>query len=217
LLLIPSVIFGIIYFYGGEEYTERISTIFDTENNYNYTSSTGRLNVWKQGVDMMIHNPLLGVGAQQFETANGRIYKIETGGKWSAAHNILVQVGAELGFPGLMAYCFIIVITVMKLRKAASAKTDPTGKFSPTMMTSYSLIGSWIGFIVCGSFLSVAYSNVFFLLFSLSCAFLNFVAAYSQEEKAGDKVVKDENVKPVIVSRQPRRWRQDLRRYGKRL
>ena len=214
-LLIPAVIFGIVYFFGGTEYTERISTIFDTEKDYNYTSSTGRLNVWKQGIDMMIKNPLLGVGAQQFESAHGRMYRLE-GGKWSAAHNILIQVGAELGFPGLIVYCFIMFIIVMKLRKVASTKTDSAKKFSLNMMTSYSLIGSWIGFIVCGSFLSVAYSNVFFLLFSLSCAFLNF-AALPQEVKEGDKVVKDSTVKPAIVNRRPPRWRQDLRRYGKRL
>jgi O-antigen ligase len=209
-LLIPAVVFGIIYFYGSTEYKERIGSIFDTENNYNYTSSTGRINVWKQGIDMMMNNPLLGVGVQQFESAHGRTYRLE-GGKWSAAHNILIQVGAELGFPGLIAYCFIMFIVVMKLRKVASIKLDSNGIFSPNTMTSNSLIGSWIGFMVSGFFLSVAYSNVFFLLFSLSCAFLNFEAR-PLEGKERENVVKDNNVKPAVVNRRTPRWRRELQR-----
>jgi O-antigen ligase len=209
-ILIPAIIFGIIYFYGGTGYRERIGSIFDTEKNYNYTSSTGRLTVWKQGIDMMINNPLLGVGVRQFESAQGRTYRLE-GGKWSAAHNVLIQVGAELGFPGLIAYCFIIFIIVVKLRKVASVKLVSNGTFSPNIMTSNSLIGSWVGFMVCGSFLSMAYSNVFFLLFSLSCAFLNFVAL-PLEEKERENVVKDNNVKPTVVNRRTPRWQRGLQR-----
>jgi hypothetical protein len=210
-LIVPSLVFAIIYFYGGAEYKERIATIFNTEKNYNYTESTGRIAVWKQGIDMMIENPVVGVGAYQFETANGRMFKSESGGKWSAAHNILIQVGAELGFPGLLAYCFIMFIVVMKLRKVASVKFGSNRKFSPNMMTSYALIGSWIGFMVSGSFLSVAYSNVFFLLLGLSCAFLNLVAR-PLEEKERDNVVKDNIVKPTIVNRRTPRWRRELQR-----
>ena len=41
---------GVLYFAGGEQYSNRISSIFNSESDYNYTAETGRLTIWRQGL-----------------------------------------------------------------------------------------------------------------------------------------------------------------------
>ena len=183
-LFIPALIFGVMFFYGGASYKERIESIFDTKTNYNYSSNQGRLALWREGVDMMIHHPLVGVGVTQFYTAHGRLYRAENGGLWQAPHNFLIQVGSELGFPGLIAYCFILAGIVKKMRRATARQNASEGKFSVDLVMSYSLTGAWTAFIVCGSFLSVAYSSIFFLLLGVSLAFLNLIAGPAEVKEA---------------------------------
>ncbi len=170
-MLVPVLAVGIIIFYvGGNEYTDRISTIGDTSGDYNVISQTGRMNIWKRGIDMMINNPLLGVGIICFVSAEGRLYA-DTGAKWNAAHNSFVQIGAELGFPGLIAFCFLIWSSINNVRAISSAnKGLSTDDFK--IITSYSIIGSWTGFIVSGFFLSAAYISAFYFLLALSIAFV---------------------------------------------
>jgi O-antigen ligase len=196
-----AVIMGVLYFAGGEQYSNRISSIFNPENDYNYTAESGRLTIWKQGLSLMVHNPLLGVGIDSFETGLGRTFRMDEG-EWQAAHNSFIQVGGELGFPGLIAFCFIIVSTLVQLKKAATAqdvlKADasedsPNKKMKELNLlpiTAYSLIGSWTGFIVCGSFLSEAYGNLIFFLIGTSWACIN-VASTPQERKEPDLPVSD--------------------------
>lgn len=169
LLIVPALLLLTLYSCGGSQYLDRVTSTFDTEQNYNYTADTGRLAIWRQGVDMMITNPVLGVGVYQFISAQGILYRSE-GGKWQAAHNTFVQVGAELGFPGLIAFCFILYSTIKSLRTVSRGKGAGNNYAS---LMSHALIGSWTGFIVCASFLSVAYTNIYFLLFGFSVALLN--------------------------------------------
>jgi len=185
---IAAVLVGILYFVGGEGYEKRILTMFDSEVEYNYTSESGRLEIWKEGLALMIDNPFLGVGVDAFIAAIGFTFKQESG-KWKAAHNSFIQVGTELGFPGIIAYCFIIISTMRGLQKIASARDVSNKKLNFASITAYSLIGSWIGFIVSGSLLSVAYSNLVFFLISTSWAFLN-AANTSPERKEVDLLSK---------------------------
>ncbi len=217
------LVIGVLYFAGGEQYKQRISTIFDTSSEYNYTSSSGRLTIWKQGLSLMVFNPLLGVGVASFETGLGRTFRMDEG-QWQAAHNSFIQVGAELGFPGLIAFCFIILSTIAHLRKAAAARyvlhahagedspEQPKQKLNLGLTTACSLIGSWTGFIVSGSLLSVAYGNLIFFLIGTSWAYIN-VANTPQERKEPvlpEKAVTNEA--PVL--RQANSARASLKRYG---
>lgn len=170
-LLGVLVFSGIFFFYGGEAYYERVSSIFDTSANYNYNAPVGRLALWKRGIDMMINNPLLGVGVNAFRAADGLHYTNE-GSRWNVAHNSFVQIGAELGFPGLIAFCFLIWGSIKNVRKIPSANVSAESD-SFRNATAYSIIGSWVGFIVSGSFLSAAYISPFYFLLAISLAFIS--------------------------------------------
>ncbi len=170
VVLVFILIGSVVIYKGGTPYLDRILTIKDFETDYNVTSEGGRINVWKRALNMLVSNPLLGVGISEFATAEGMSHA-DSGGKWSAAHNSFLQVGAELGFPGLIAFCYIIWSSIKRCRSVVLSYGD-TGSHSFDFIISSSIVGSWIGFVVAGSFLSKAYSGEFFFLLGLSCAYL---------------------------------------------
>lgn len=179
--LIISFIAAIIIYSSTPEYLDRIATIFSPSTDYNMTSSTGRIEIWKRGLDLLINNPLLGVGVINFISAEGMFY-VEEGARWNAAHNSFVQVGAELGFPGLIAFCILIWRSVRssynfsKMRE--KLESEVFWKY-----TSLSVAGAWIGFIIGGSLLSAAYTSYFYFLLGLSFSFIRIASFHYSEEQ----------------------------------
>ena len=73
----------------------------------------------------MVANPVLGLGPGNFPIAEGTLSAIAArqqfgiGVRWNAAHNSYVQIGAELGFPGLVLYLAVIASAFQALRRSA--------------------------------------------------------------------------------------------------
>lgn len=164
---ILTVVLTAILILGQGGYLDRVASITDTENNYNYTSESGRIAVWQRGLAMMGENPFFGVGINAYEAADGAMVKV---GKWSAAHNSLVQIGAELGVPGLLAYCIMVISLLRRSSRIASSvgKNDDFYWY-----TGVAISCSMLGYVVNGFFLSMAYSNLAFLIFGIAFAFIN--------------------------------------------
>jgi O-antigen ligase len=76
------------------------------------------------------------------------------GVRWNAPHNSFVQVGAELGFPGLALYIAVIGCAFVALRHG--------GGIGPA------LTASLLGFVVGSFFLSLAYSEMLYTLVALA-------------------------------------------------
>jgi O-antigen ligase len=161
---------SVVFYKAGSEFWNRMSTILDYTEDYNYTQPSGRIEIWKRGLNIMMAHPIFGVGVNNFYTAEGYSH-MDIGGKWSAAHNSFLQIGVELGFPGLICFCYIILSSLIVLKKIGLSKDK--GTINNYFISRSSVISSWIGFIVVGFFLSEAYSLVFFLLVGLSCALRN--------------------------------------------
>jgi O-antigen ligase len=156
-----------------DHYWEQMSTI-TSETDYNHTSETGRLPIWRRGVGYMIANPLLGVGPGNFRAAEGTLSPLAErqqygiGVRWNAAHNSFVQIGAELGLPGLTLFIAIIVSAFAALRRSGrtEASRAPGGELRPPLTPV--LTASLIGFVVGAFFLSLAYSEMFYTLVALA-------------------------------------------------
>lgn len=85
-------------------------------NDYNYTSSEGRIAIWKRGIVWMIRRPW-GYGLDNFPVYFGWL-----NGPDRAAHNSLVQYGVELGVLGLASYliiCTSLVKSLIRIRNSA--------------------------------------------------------------------------------------------------
>ena len=142
-----------------DQYWQQMETIA-SDADYNHTAETGRLQIWRRGMGYMVDNPLFGVGPGNFATAEGTLSPIAErqqygiGVRWNAPHNSFVQMGAELGFPGLALYIAIIVSAFRGLKRA--------GDFSPALSASL------VGFVVGSFFLSLAYAEMLYTLIALA-------------------------------------------------
>jgi len=147
-----------------------MSNLLNLSNDYNVTSVGGRIQVWKRGLGYMSGHPILGVGINAFPAAEGRLAGVANlpggrGFKWSVAHNSLVQVGAELGVPGLVMFCAFL----WQLFRTAwrLSQRDRSGQFAlppPGAALAAVLLTSLVGFFVAAFFLSQAYGSVLYFL-----------------------------------------------------
>jgi len=143
---------------------QRLATLTDPTADYNYTYREGRLEVWKRGLGYLAAHPLLGVGVENFEVAEGVISGKRNEGfgvKWSAAHNSFIEVGAELGLPGLVAFVGMLWAAAVGCRRVRAAASRGTMGAGLVPVREGNLadagLGALVAWLVAGSFLSMAY------------------------------------------------------------
>jgi O-antigen ligase len=155
-----------------DRYWEQMGTIL-SDNDYNHTDEAGRLPIWGRGIGYMLQYPVLGVGPNNFGAAEGLLSPLAdrqqfgVGVRWNAPHNSFVQVGAELGLPGLVMFGGMLLSAFGALRRASqSAGTrDATAQTRPELPLA--LTASLLGFVVGAFFLSLAYSDMLYTLLAL--------------------------------------------------
>jgi len=157
-----------------DQYWTQMGTIV-SDTDYNRTDESGRVQIWRRGIGYMFRNPVFGVGPGNFQAAEGMLSPFATrqqygrGVRWNAAHNSYIQVGAELGIPGLCLFVAIIISVFTGLRRLTWERNaldgDSDGDWRALTLT---LTGSLIGFVVGAYFLSLAYSEIFYTLVAMS-------------------------------------------------
>lgn len=99
----------------------RIHSIID----FSETSNKLRLAIWKASALSTLHHPLLGVGIGNFPSVLGQDISLAKAG--SSAHNLYLQIGAELGIPALLialALLWIIFKRAFDIFKKSSVPFD---------------------------------------------------------------------------------------------
>lgn len=173
-ILILIVLSIILVNFLPESYWDRISTIFSPEQDYNLTSSRGRIAIWTEGIQMMLEHPQ-GVGITAFSAAQGMLY----GGYYQTAHNTLILVGAELGIIGLILFLSFYYAALSSLKLIGHGKAQACDEL---LQSSIAVKGALIGFFVTSFFLSQAYSALFFTLLAIAQG-MNKVCQQSIVEK----------------------------------
>jgi len=127
--------------------------------------------------------PLTGVGAGQFQN-----FFIEgLGTRWRETHNALLQVAAELGLFGLIAFCFLIVHAFgaalftrrsllwiyRKRRRGREPAPETADGLEPDERVflqthGAAMVAAVVGWFVTAMFLSVAYGWTFFYVLGLA-------------------------------------------------
>jgi O-antigen ligase len=168
-----------------DRYWEQMSTIL-ADADYNRTEETGRLQIWRRGIGYMLQYPVFGVGPASFQTAEGRLspqarrQQLGIGVRWNAAHNSLIQVGAELGIPGLLMFIAIIVSAFNALRLHGRRRRRFVGPQPRGAQLTHAITAALVGFLVGAFFLSLAYSEMLYVLVALAVG-LNKVVAREVE------------------------------------
>ncbi len=125
--MVPAVIVGLAF--APAKYRERLTTLTTLNEDYNVTAKTGRKQIWLRGAGYFAQRPLTGIGIGQFGKAEGQ-WGVDNGIvnlKWSAAHNMWVEVAAETGLVGILGLCAMIFAGIRlwwQSRKRAPANED---------------------------------------------------------------------------------------------
>ena len=196
---------------------ERMTSIFDEEiDRTEFTGSReARRIVMEEGIKTFLAYPLTGVGAGQFKNYNppGRQQR------WNETHNALIQVAAETGIVGLLAFAFLIVRAAMatvvarRMLRPVRDGPDPVSAALPEddrqalFALAIALTAGLVGWFVCAMFASVAYSWTFYYLLALIVAtrellLVRLAAALSQNRTAVNQRVQRRT--NVVRARAPR-------------
>jgi O-antigen ligase len=173
-VLVVASLAAVVSFSATGDFWERMESITDPDD---YNRQGGRTAIWKRGMGYMAQNPLIGVGIFNFSVAEGSRPEVRAsieqgiGRKFNTAHSIWVQIGAELGVPGLIAMLIMFVLATRllwatdRLAGGRRARGDPDLKVLSEM--GRPLLGVLVAVAVGGSFLSHAYAATLWMPFAL--------------------------------------------------
>ena len=152
----------------------RFETIFTPRSDYNFTEREGRIQVWTRGIGYMVTHPLLGVGINSFSTAEGVLSgKVDEGYgiRYTAAHNSFVEIGAELGVFGLIAFVVALWSAERDGRRVYRLASRDVSAH-PWRATEEARLAAaaqcaLIGVITTGFFLSFAYHPIMYFILAI--------------------------------------------------
>lgn len=169
-------------------YWYRLSSITD-ETQDQTGSREARRTLLRESFDAFVQHPLTGVGAGQFKNydPDGREQP------WRESHNIVLQVGAELGILGVCALLFLMArgglagVRIRRLvrqargvslrgrpgKRAASRTAGTTAEMNAQEAEWFeghaaAMTAALVGWFFCALFASVAYNWTFYYLLALA-------------------------------------------------
>lgn len=136
-------------------------------------SANGRLEAWYVGIQMLMANPIFGVGKGQFREQHGLV-----------AHNSYIHVAGELGAPGYSLWGGALIFTVLTgylFIKANKTKVNDKKKkkdeidindqaFENERLLNKALLFSMIGFMITGFFISRMFTLLLFIFMGMALA-----------------------------------------------
>jgi len=137
------------------------------------SSANGRLEAWYFGIQMLMANPIFGIGRGQFVEEHGLV-----------AHNSYIHVAAELGIPGYTLWGGALIFTVLTgylFIKASKAKPiistvqdvipkEISKECKQELALNKTLFFSLIAFIVTGFFISRMFTLLLYIFLGMSIA-----------------------------------------------
>jgi putative inorganic carbon (hco3(-)) transporter len=132
----------------GPSVWERFNTSFAEEGQRD-ASAESRLDLWTTCGQVMVQNPLVGIGPHHFP-----LYSEQYGyTRGKEAHSLWLQLGAEIGIPGLAFLLAFYLITMWRLRGLAKE----LNAIAPDIADSCRMvIAALVGFMVSAQFVSLA-------------------------------------------------------------
>jgi probable O-glycosylation ligase (exosortase A-associated) len=183
LVVVIAIVF--MFSFAPEKYWDRLNTIRTSTEK----GDTGdeRLYFWKLAWRMFLDNPIMGVGAGNFAmnadtyvTAMEREERRELwggGNYWGrVCHSTYFTILAEEGLPGVIVFIVIIHcffkdmnrITRFYARKRGEGPSELEVRIEKMHYLGLGAIGSMVGFLSTGAFLTVIYYPVFWTLIAMS-------------------------------------------------
>lgn len=150
-------------------------------------SSQQRLLYWEHGAEMILDNPVLGVGFYNFipyyeaHYSEDLLYAVA-----QLPHNIFIQIGTDMGVMGLFVFFMLIMAGFSSTNyviREAGALAD--GKYY-VAMASAAKVCQW-GFLVAGQFVTVTYYPFFWINLAFAVALKNIVSNDIEKSKTYER------------------------------
>lgn len=150
-------------------------------------TSESRLMYWEKGIEMMNDNKLIGVGyyafASYFEDKYAPYVEFENFQyRREVAHNSYVQVGSEMGYPGLLLYLLLLWICFRLPRKTKKLlegkELGDRLSWVPVYCTGMNV--ALAVYLVGSTFMSVAFYPYLYLFLMLNQVLYNVVKTDAQ-------------------------------------
>jgi O-antigen ligase len=128
-----------------------------------YIGAQVRREFWRAGLDMIYSHPLTGIGLGNF---TGRSVSQVAQGFKGIACNTFLEVAAELGIPGVLAYCAVLAAAFFsagrlrtEAKKAGNSRLEYLGQ---------AMQAGLLGFAAAAVFVSAEYQKPFWIITSLT-------------------------------------------------
>ena len=137
-----------MFFLLPEEQKERFSSAGEDR------TSRQRLLYWEHGWDMIKAHPITGVGYFNFAKYYNLHFPDDVLYEHAQLpHNIMIQVGTDAGFMGLIPFCSLFIVAIFISRKFAALREEEPFLSMVVLGTGYGVLG----FFLAGQFVTVTY------------------------------------------------------------
>lgn len=157
-------------FLAPERFWNRTETIVSYEED---ASAMGRIHAWKTAENIIQRRPLTGIGAAAFTTAWASYAPGEAGPTPYVAHNLFLEVAAELGLIALVGLCVLIFSAARGALLVARI-----GESGAVPDEAKALFAAIAGYLVCQMFAGFMLSFFLFLILGMATAVERYARAY---------------------------------------
>jgi O-antigen ligase len=132
-------------------------------------SALGRYNDLGLALDVVAHNPIVGVGIGQDMIALNQARGQST---WRSVHNVYLQYAVDLGIPGFVLFAWLHLLCFRSAWAVEKrARRDPALTGLATLAAGVQV--SLVAFLVAAMFHPIAYQFYFFSIAGLAVALKN--------------------------------------------
>lgn len=182
IITLATLVFVLVQHFATDSWLERIGTI---QSSTKESSAFGRIVVWKWTIDYVSQRPILGGGFMSYQANAGVLqlygssdvnvdYRSNSG---KAFHNIYFEVLGEHGYPGLLLFSLMILLTLKLNRNLNKKENEPWIK-NAAMSNNIALII----FCSCGMFIGIAFSPWLYLFSGLAVGLDNCTNGSNEKE-----------------------------------
>jgi probable O-glycosylation ligase (exosortase A-associated) len=171
-----------------ESWKERMNTMLNPEVSQTDASAHGRVEAWKFGYHKALERPITGGGFNIYIAEHNR-----------DVHSIWFEILGEQGFVGLALYLLIWLMAwrtaLWIIKNAKKKETEWMGDLAAMLQASMT------GYAVAGSFLGLAYFDLFYQLLAILILCKVLLKQYLAKEIA--QVSDDISPSSIMVSKSP--------------
>lgn len=181
-MIVALIVGSAILTFAPTEWKQRMGTIQGYEAD---ASARGRLEAWETAWNLAVDRPLVGGGFAAIEQKSVSS-KYRPGGQATARapHSVYFQLLGDHGFLGLFLYLVMVFLATANLFRI-QAQTKGRDNLEWANVLSRMMLIAYAGFLTAGSFLSMAYYDVFLCLVALSVSLREIVRKQIEEGAYG--------------------------------